>query len=169
MRKVSSHYYLRPDGTFGKRPIIQLDNEGRIINIREAGDYFKEEAGLEYYPGIIVPGFVASITEVSTYKRKRVQAVSNGVLRLKEGCDTLCSDKYVNAWRSIIDNVLRENSRFDLAHYLIKHTVEAARILNETEWGEIREGAKPGLLVIQKIDLRAFTVTNNSTFRLIQK
>ena len=171
MRKVSSHYYLRPDGTFGKRPVIQLNDEGRIIHVRETGDNFKEEAGLEYYPGIITPGFVASIAIGNSHEVKQIkaQAAAGGVLRLKEECGMLHSDEYIKAWNVLIKCTLEENSQFRTAHFLNKHTAMAAQVLGEAEWGVIREGAKPGILVLKNFDLRNFTVSSNSAFRIIQK
>jgi len=171
MRKISSHYYLRPDGELGKRPIIQLNDEGRIVNVREAGDNFKEETSLEYYPGIIIPGFVASLSEVNPadVKRLKAQAKANGVLRLKENTNVLSSDDYIRAWHSLLKYEKTENTLFSLKNYLSEHTGKAAKILGESEWGVICEGAKPGILVLQNIDLRSFTLTPNSSFRLIQK
>jgi len=171
MRKLSAHYYLRPDGKFGKRPIIQLDNEGRIINIRETGDAFKEEPGLEYYPGILIPGFVASYAETNTeiVKRIKAQAFSNGVLRLKPDHELLSSAEYIKVWTALMQDVTPERTLMNLSHYLILHTATAAQLLNESEWGVIRVGAKPGLLVLQNINLKSFSVSVKSTFRVLQK
>jgi len=169
MRKVSAHYYLRPDGTFGKRPIISMDDDGRIIHIREMGDDFKEEPSLEYFPGILVPGFVATINENNHSEIKKLQALSiaNGVLRLKRDQQGLSSEEYIKAWSSIvISSIEAEDS---LVNSLRKYTVIAAQLVNEPEWGVIRDGAKPGLLILKNCDLRNFTLTATSTFRIIQK
>ena len=171
MRKISSHYYLRPDGEFGKRPIIQLDDEGRIISVFEAGDNFKEETSLEYYPGIIIPGFIASIRDENSgdVRKVKARAKANGVLRLKENTNVLSSDDYICAWHSLLKYDKTGNVLFSLKNYLSEHTVKAAQILGEREWGVICEGARPGILVLQNIDLRSFTLRPNSSFRLIQK
>lgn len=170
MRKVSSHYYLKSDGTFGKHPVVELDENGLILNVREKGEVFSEEPGLEYFPGILVAGFVASYqkdeqTEISLVKRL---AKLNGVLRLDEN-DKLALEGYQQAWRNIKNLMQEQQGMAPLGHYLLNHSYKAAQLLGRTEWGVIREGANPGLLVLQNIDLRNFSLTDKSSFRIIQK
>ncbi len=57
MRKIASHFWLRPDGTVGKFPIISFDNQNRIIEIRERAE-FEEEVALELVNGFLIPGLV---------------------------------------------------------------------------------------------------------------
>ena len=38
--------------------IVETDPDGTILRIRETGGQPVEEAGLEFYPGLLVPGFV---------------------------------------------------------------------------------------------------------------
>ncbi len=171
MRKISAHYYLKPDGTFGKAPIVELDADGRIINVRELGENFREEPGLEYFPGILCPGFVASYSqsdEQSFSSVKRMGLV-NGVLRMQGGEDKLALDDYLKAWSSIKHIMKEQKGMAPLGHYLLKHTYKAAQLLGHSEWGLIGEGAMPGLLVLQNIDLRSFCLTEKSSFRIIQK
>ncbi|GEM_PF-5812423 len=169
MRKVSAHYYLKPGGTFGKHPIIVLNDDGRIENIREQKEGFREEAGLAYYPGIIIPGFVASIDRQSENADVERIALVNGVLRIKRGIKSLSTEEYINPWTSIC-NLVNEQAGFtNLSHYLMKHTAKAAHIAGEAEWGVIGDGAKPGLLVIQNIDLRDFSLTAKTALKIIQR
>ena len=58
MRKFSAHRICpvsSPPIPFG---IIETDDEGTILSIRETGGRPAEEAGLEFYNGLIVPGFI---------------------------------------------------------------------------------------------------------------
>ena len=58
MRKFSAHRIYpvsSPPIDFG---IIETTNDGTILNIRDTGGQPVEETGLEFYSGIIVPGFV---------------------------------------------------------------------------------------------------------------
>ncbi len=58
MRKFSAHRIYpvgSPPLNFG---IIETDDDGTILNIRSIGGYPVEEAGLEFYSGIIIPGMV---------------------------------------------------------------------------------------------------------------
>ncbi|MBR8537909.1 hypothetical protein KDU71_20220 [Carboxylicivirga sediminis] len=171
MRKVSAHYYLKSDGTFGKSPVVELDVDGRIVGVREMGSQFKEEAGLEYFPGIIVPGFVASCSSTDPHVIACVKRVGliNGVLRWQEGNDIIALDDYQRAWSAIKEVLKEQRGMAPLGHYLLKHTFRAAQLLGNTEWGIIGEGAIPGLIVLQNIDLRNFSITEKSSFRIIQK
>ncbi len=171
MRKVSAHYYLKSDGTFGKAPIVELDGDGRIVSVREMGDDFREEPGLEYFPGILSPGFVASYTQVDEHSFSSVKRMGmvNGVLRIQEGEDKLAFEDYLKAWSSIKRIMKEQKGIAPLGHYLLKHTYKAAQLLGNSEWGLIGEGALPGLLVLQNIDLRSFCLTEKSSFRIIQK
>ncbi len=169
MRKVSSHYYLKSDGTFGKHPVIELDENGFILNVREKGEVFSEEPGLEYFPGILIPGFVASYHPTEENKEGvRKNGLINGVLRMCEA-EKLDLEEYQQAW-STIKNIMKEQQGMaPLGHYLLKHSYKAAQLIGEVEWGVIREGANPGLLVLQNIDLRNFSLSDKSSFKVIQK
>lgn len=41
-----------------KKAIIEIDNEGKIINIIDTKGKIKEQESLKYYNGVIVPGFI---------------------------------------------------------------------------------------------------------------
>ncbi|MCU4157893.1 hypothetical protein J1N10_18105 [Carboxylicivirga sp. A043] len=166
MRKISAHYYLKPDGTLGKRPIIELDEVGTIIHIRELGDAFKEEPGLEYFPGILIPGFVASIEKYDL--QVKTQAKVNGVLRIKEGEAVLDKWKYRSAWETIQED-LKAGENKVLLTCIMKYTFEAAKILKESKWGVLEEGANPGILILQNIDLRTLSLTDKATFKIIER
>ncbi|MBK3519589.1 hypothetical protein [Carboxylicivirga marina] len=165
MRKVSAHYYLRPDGSFGKRPIIEMNDDGCISGVRELGNDFQEEPSLEYYPGILIPAFVASVQTGENLSF----AKANGVLRIKEGDSTLDKQSFLQAWNFIKSTLLQQGNSETLSCLLSNHTFEAARQINMNEWGVIQEGANPGLLVLQHIDLRSFSVMEKSTFKIIQR
>ncbi|MDD4646195.1 MAG: cytosine deaminase, partial [Bacteroidales bacterium] len=58
MRKFSAHRIYpvnRPSIPYG---IIETDDDGTIVNIRETGGHPVEEPGLVFYSGIIIPGMV---------------------------------------------------------------------------------------------------------------
>ncbi len=58
MRKLSAHYIFTSCSPPLKNGIIILDNEGLIVDIVDTKGKLKEESNLEFYPGILVPGFV---------------------------------------------------------------------------------------------------------------
>ena len=57
-RKISAHYVFPISSEPIKNGIIEIDNTGKIINIINPCKEFKELAGVEFYSGILVPGFV---------------------------------------------------------------------------------------------------------------
>ncbi|QIA09809.1 amidohydrolase family protein [Draconibacterium halophilum] len=58
MRKIAATYVFPGTGSPIKNGILVCDDEGTVIDILDRGDSFKEEAGVEFYSGILVPGFV---------------------------------------------------------------------------------------------------------------
>jgi len=60
MRKISANYIFPVSGAPLKNGIIVLDSNNVITDIIDTGGNLKEIANLEYYNGIIVPGFVNS-------------------------------------------------------------------------------------------------------------
>ena len=84
MKKISAHYYLRPDGSWGKYPILEIADSGEIISIREQKGEFKEEPGLAQYNGVIVPGFIQQILvgECTDVQKRINRAVVGGARRI---------------------------------------------------------------------------------------
>lgn len=58
MRKIAATYVFCGNHTFLKNGIVVCENDGTILEIRETTGNIREEPGLEYYSGILVPGFV---------------------------------------------------------------------------------------------------------------
>ncbi len=57
-RKISAHYIFPVNSTPIRNGIIEIDKQGTIIQIINPGKEIKEQAGVEFYNGILVPGFV---------------------------------------------------------------------------------------------------------------
>ena len=58
MRKIAATYVFPGTTSPIKNGILVCDDEGKIIDILDRGDSFREEAGVEFYSGILTPGFV---------------------------------------------------------------------------------------------------------------
>ena len=58
MRKISANRILPVSSPPLKNGIITVDGDGRIMDLLDTGGMLREEPGLEYYSGLIVPGFV---------------------------------------------------------------------------------------------------------------
>ncbi len=58
MRKISANRILPVSSPPLINGIITLDDSGRILELTDTGGNLREEPGLEFYNGIIVPGFI---------------------------------------------------------------------------------------------------------------
>ncbi|WP_163324918.1 amidohydrolase family protein [Draconibacterium mangrovi] len=58
MRKIAATYVFPGTTSPIKNGILVCDDDGTIIEILDRGDSFREEAGVEFYSGILTPGFV---------------------------------------------------------------------------------------------------------------
>jgi cytosine/adenosine deaminase-related metal-dependent hydrolase len=58
MRFFSAHYAITNDGPPLKRPVIRTENDGTILSVENTFGKLPERHSLEFYNGIIVPGFV---------------------------------------------------------------------------------------------------------------
>ena len=60
MRKIAATYIFTPQKQFIKNGILICEDDGTIINLIVSDENIREQPGLEYYSGILVPGFVNS-------------------------------------------------------------------------------------------------------------
>lgn len=58
MKRFSAQYVLTNSGPLLKRAVITTGDDGTIIYVEDTGGNLKESRGVEYYNGLIVPGFV---------------------------------------------------------------------------------------------------------------
>lgn len=58
LRKISAAYIFSPERGFLKHAILSLSDDGSILSLEDTGGKLSEQAGLEYYNGIICPGFI---------------------------------------------------------------------------------------------------------------
>ena len=58
MPKFSASYIFSPDRGLIKNGILETDEEGKVVSLKQPEGDLKEEADLKHYNGIITPGFV---------------------------------------------------------------------------------------------------------------
>jgi len=58
MRLFSAQYVYTVSGPVLKRPVIKTGDDGTILSISDTGGNLSEQGNLEFYNGIIIPGFV---------------------------------------------------------------------------------------------------------------
>jgi cytosine/adenosine deaminase-related metal-dependent hydrolase len=58
VRKISATYIFPGNKSPLKNGILVYDDDGKILDLINTDGHIKEEAGLEHYSGILIPGFV---------------------------------------------------------------------------------------------------------------
>jgi aminodeoxyfutalosine deaminase len=58
VRKFAATYLFTGRGELVKNSILICENDGTIVDVEHRDKPFREAAGIEYYSGILVPGFV---------------------------------------------------------------------------------------------------------------
>jgi len=56
-RRIASHKLLLPDSTLLPSPLVTVAGDGRILSVESVADIDAME-GVEFYPGLLIPGFV---------------------------------------------------------------------------------------------------------------
>jgi aminodeoxyfutalosine deaminase len=64
IRKISAHYIYPIHTPPLKNGIVVIDNEGVIIDLIDTGGVLRESEKLEFYDGIITPGFINAHTHI---------------------------------------------------------------------------------------------------------
>lgn len=58
MRKLSSHYIMTGNGDILNKGVIILDDTGVVTDVIDTHGKLEESAGIEFYSGVMTPGFV---------------------------------------------------------------------------------------------------------------
>lgn len=58
MKRFSSQYIITNSGSPLKRAVITTEDDGTIISIEDTGGQLEEKPSIEFFNGIIIPGFV---------------------------------------------------------------------------------------------------------------
>ncbi len=138
MRKLSA-YYVFPIIS-GPLPfgIIETEDNGTIIRIVDTGGDLKELPKLEFYQGILIPGIVYEAIEPSS-PEEVCKFIFNGQIKNPE----LTLDKLIRCL-----------------------TFDAARkISQESRLGSLEAGKRPGIELIDDMDLENMRLTAESKLK----
>ncbi len=188
MRKIAAHYILRADGSVGKFPIVEFDNEGVILNIRER-EKFLEEPSLELVNGFLCPGFVDFIPdeifdldeiEIKKYLNRQVIAGIKVLCASQNNISVLApvkpkgikvisaKNEFLNkdsCLKPLFEKLKEEKSGLEA---LNKYTLGNATDFNvNSEYGSIEIGKKPGIIAISGMNYESMTLTGTSKLKLI--
>lgn len=78
-RKISAHYIFPISSPPIKNGILEIDDQGKIIRVIDLGKEQKERAGLEFYSGILIPGFVNTHCHIELSHLKSKVAENTGL------------------------------------------------------------------------------------------
>lgn len=70
MRRIAANYIYPVSQEPLKNGIIEIDNYGEIVNIIDTGGVLTESRNLEFYNGVLVPGFVNAHCHLELSERK---------------------------------------------------------------------------------------------------
>lgn len=187
MRRIASHYWLRPDGSIGKFPVMVFDDQKRILEIRERA-VFEEEANLELVNGFLVPGFIDFIPnfqcqqELSQFKRYANLQLIGGTkvlgashIGIQKSEEFLLKDVMLVEYSGEELNDVNEASAFkkiqeskDSLLSLMHFTIENAKKLGvDNHYGSLQLSKSPGLLSISNVDYKTFEITSSSKLKII--
>ena len=145
MRKIAATYIFPGNGKPLKNGILVCENDGTVVEVIDTSGVLTEQAGLEFYSGILVPGFVNT--------------------RCHLGSDSLA----LNHQRSIFAEMLvfQQNSPELTLEELIKrvcfNSAQALKI--DDRAGSFEKGKKPGVNLISGIDFKNMKLTGNSKIK----
>ncbi len=134
MRRISANYIFPVTKTPLKNGIIEVDDSGSVLNIIDTQGHLTESRNLEFYNGVIVPGFINAHChlELSELKGKLNQGLTipgfiNLMISYKKNTD---SEKAISVAR-LHDSLMKQNG-----------IVAVADIVNNTLTIEIKKKSK---------------------------
>ncbi len=174
MRKIAAQYIFPISSKPIKQGIIELSDEGEILNIFTFDGGFKETALTEFYNGILVPGFV-NIPHDKNLKNiiSPTDKFINLEITLKDNPYLVIKLEHyaTNENLSIIKNLLtiqQLNPNIPFETLLKCVTLNAAKVLHlEKNMGSFEIGKKPGINLITELDLENMRLTAKSNLKIL--
>ncbi|NPA35708.1 MAG: hypothetical protein GXO47_02555 [Chlorobi bacterium] len=193
MRKISANYCLLPDGTVGRMPVITFNDEGIIERIKIRGTDFREEPGLEYYNGLLIPGLIQDMRGFDAilkdeelkllldtmYVKGSVRYVCDNFFKEKTSLfsgkvvfDTSIVKNYEITLKPVWENIIAgmDEPEFSFLEAIGSYLDVMGKILPENaRWGKIEEGTAPGLILVKGLDLSGMKLKNNTSLKILIK
>jgi cytosine/adenosine deaminase-related metal-dependent hydrolase len=188
MRKITAPYIFPVSSKPLKLGIIVFSDDGEIIDLIDTQGELKEIASLEYYPGILVPGFVNAHchTELSVKQLEHpywvicprsnlmlenrlpdIELLMSKKLNIAVGTDSYSFNQNL----SILEELKTIGSHYpsiSLEELLLWSTLNGAKALNRTQQlGSFEKGKKPGINLITGIDFDKMCLTRQSKVKVL--
>ncbi|WP_075603527.1 hypothetical protein [Saccharicrinis aurantiacus] len=172
MRKIASHYYLRPDNSIGKFPVITFDSSGRIIEVRERVQ-FSEEPFMEHVNGLIVPKLISSVSSSFFLQDKEEQLLRLRQFVKRGNISVKCDLNNISELNELIKVLPRLTSFSELnaedydAYADLISSESILDFFNSNNFGTISEGNSSGLLAISGVGKEPFRWNSKSKMKII--
>jgi hypothetical protein len=175
IRKLSSHYIFNGESKLFKFGILEMDKSGVIRNLRDSGGIIVERAGLEFYNGLMLPCLLAgNMTDlIETLRgddsgRHKSIELTNHLLTFHSELPYPLSHRQTVKLLSILYDYQQlgpeENTTLQLLSYFTSKAVEK---LGTSPFGSFEPGKKPGVLILENIDLQGFRLRQRTEIRVI--
>lgn len=154
MRKISATYIFPGNKPPLKNGILICDDDGKILKLTDTGGQLTEQAGLEYYSGILMPGFI----NANHHAEPPPSIVGRGTNRLAQ-------KQQLSTLSEMI--ALQQNSpELSLEELIKRATINAARALQIDDcFGSFEPGKRPGINLITGADLKNLKLTAQSKLK----
>lgn len=191
MRKIAATYIFPVNQPPVKNSILVCDDDGTIVEIISKGDDFREEAGVEFYSGVLVPGFVHVNFSLQNYgKISNRKMWANGIVLVadfqsstyvitqKNDCkiqklntDFIDLNQFPKLETSVgtysflqeIFLYQEKNKRVKLSDLFASVSLNRAKMLRlDAKFGSFEKGKNPGINLISGIDFKQLTLTSTS-------
>jgi cytosine/adenosine deaminase-related metal-dependent hydrolase len=149
-RKLSASYIFSSHSGFLKNGILILDEKNIVVDLIDTSGNLWEEANLEYYNGILIPGFI------STHSRKA--CTKNG---------SYSADEPLSILKGLIF-IQQNDPETKLSELLSMATIKEAKSHGiDNRMGSFEKGKQPGVNLIEKADLQRMILTGKSKIKKI--
>ena len=192
MRKFSAHYIFTGTGVLLNKGIVVTTDQGVITEIIDTNGAFEERSSVEFYSGIITPGFIdANLTSDPLSPEVNLSESSHQKFTILDAVNALVTnDLFTNAQHGLQENRkicigLKSNTSNDqeALFKLIKDLLLTFPMISLTQiitWatrnsaealsisvrsGTIEVGKQPGLNLIGGLNMEILAIKSTSTLK----
>jgi cytosine/adenosine deaminase-related metal-dependent hydrolase len=121
-RKLSAHYIITGNGKPIKNGIVTLDDSGKVLEVSQTNQNLQEISGLEFYSGVLVPGFVNAHCHLELSHLK-------GKIRKRTGLPGFVS-QINQTWQAEESEILEAEKKAD--NYMLHNGIVAVGDISNT-------------------------------------
>jgi len=146
MRRIAANYVFPVIAPPIRNGILELDDTGKILRVIDPGEEFRETRKLEFYNGILVPGFIKAHGHLEPACPKGRLSPDRGLSILEEM--KVLSDRHP------------EVPFGKLLEWAALYGARA--IFPDSRLGRFEPGARPGVNLIRPFDFTRMRLTSDS-------